>query len=147
MTTPAFTCLLCGARFSHGDRTCGSCPLARACDLVSCPRCGYSFPRTSRLVEAFRALGRWLKKRDPAPPSHVASLDRFPAGVEGEVVYVARQEPQQRVRLSNLGLVPGASVVLQQSCPAAVVQVGETTLALDPEIAAAIYVKRAGGDD
>ena len=60
------------------------------------------------------------------------------------MVYVARQEPQQRVRLSNLGLVPGASVVLQQRRPAAVVQVGETTLALDPEIAAAIYVRRAG---
>ena len=144
MTTPAFTCLLCGARFSHGGRTCGSCPLARACDLVSCPRCGHSFPRTSRLVEALRALGRWLRRKDAAPPSRVASLDRFPAGVEGEIVHVTAREPRQRVRLSNLGLVPGASVVLQQLRPAAVVHVGETTLALDPEIAAQIYVRRAG---
>ena len=53
-----FTCALCGASFVHAGRTCASCPLAAGCDVVACPRCGYQFPRTSRLVEWARALAR-----------------------------------------------------------------------------------------
>ena len=43
----------------------------------------------------------------------------------------------------NLGVVPGATICLQQSRPAAVIRIGETTLALDAEIAGEIYVSRA----
>jgi DtxR family Mn-dependent transcriptional regulator len=39
-------------------------------------------------------------------------------------------------------VVPGATVRLQQSSPAAVIRIGETTLAVDPAIAGEIYVKR-----
>ena len=46
-----FTCALCGARFTHGDRVCGACPLHAGCDLVRCPNCGYQFPRSSRLLD------------------------------------------------------------------------------------------------
>ena len=46
-----FTCALCQARFTHGDRVCGACPLHAGCELVRCPNCGYQFPRSSRLVE------------------------------------------------------------------------------------------------
>jgi hypothetical protein len=46
------------------------------------------------------------------------------------------------VRLASLGVVPGATVRLQQSHPAAVLCVAETTLALDPAIVADMYVKR-----
>ena len=47
------------------------------------------------------------------------------------------------MKLSSLGLVPGSVVRLQQTRPAAVVKVGETTLALDVSIATGIYVKPA----
>lgn len=50
-----FQCGLCGLRFSHGERACGSCALGAGCDLVRCPGCGYQFPRDSRLL-------RWLKR-------------------------------------------------------------------------------------
>jgi Fe2+ transport system protein FeoA len=43
-------------------------------------------------------------------------------------------------RLSNLGVVPGATVRLQQRKPAAVLRIGETTLALDLEAAGEIFV-------
>ena len=56
----------------------------------------------------------------------------------------SRREPGQLVKLSHLGVVPGAVVHLQQTRPAAVIRVGQTTLAVDPEIAAGIYVKRIG---
>jgi NMD protein affecting ribosome stability and mRNA decay len=46
-----FRCTLCGLSFTHGGQVCGACPLQAGCTLVSCPRCGYSFPRGSWLVE------------------------------------------------------------------------------------------------
>jgi hypothetical protein len=51
-----FSCSLCGTRFTHGGQACGGCPLNLGCDVVSCPRCGHSFPRTSRVVGWFRRL-------------------------------------------------------------------------------------------
>jgi DtxR family Mn-dependent transcriptional regulator len=74
----------------------------------------------------------------------VQPLDQLPVGREGRIVYIAPRAPERLLKLSNLGVVPGATVHLQQIRPAAVLRVGETTLALDPEIAAEIYVKRAG---
>ena len=72
----------------------------------------------------------------------VAPLDRLPVGQEGRIVYIAPREPDRLVRLAHLGVVPGATVRLQQSSPAAVIRIGETTLAVDPAIAGEIYVKR-----
>jgi DtxR family Mn-dependent transcriptional regulator len=52
------------------------------------------------------------------------------------------REPERLVRFSVLGIVPGAIIQLQQKSPAAVLRVHETTLAVDPDIAGEIYVKR-----
>ena len=51
-----FSCPLCGGRFTHGRQVCGACPLNAGCSLVSCPGCGYTFPRSSRIVD-------WLRRR------------------------------------------------------------------------------------
>lgn len=57
-----FHCALCGARFTHGDRVCGACPLVNGCQLVRCPSCGYQFPRESALVSGLQRLwARWSK--------------------------------------------------------------------------------------
>jgi DtxR family transcriptional regulator, Mn-dependent transcriptional regulator len=74
----------------------------------------------------------------------VQPLDRLAAGSRGRIVYITPSEPHQLARLSSLGIVPGATVVLQQKKPAVVLRVRETTLALDTAIASEIYVKRAG---
>ncbi len=68
-------------------------------------------------------------------------------GSLARVVYIVPKDVDRLRRLSGLGVVPGATVRLQQKSPAAVVRLGETTLALDPEIAGEIYVKkvRLGG--
>lgn len=52
----AFTCSLCGARFTHGEQVCGACPMSTKCDLVKCPNCGFQFPRESRIVAFARRL-------------------------------------------------------------------------------------------
>ncbi len=72
----------------------------------------------------------------------VQPLDRLAVGERGRIVYIVPREPDRLVRLSNLGILPGATVALQQRSPAAVIRVGETTLAMDPAIAGEIYVRR-----
>ncbi len=72
----------------------------------------------------------------------VQPLDQLAAGESARIVYIAPKHPDQLVRLSNLGVVPGAAVRLQQKRPATVIAIGETTLAVDSEITEDIYVKR-----
>ena len=47
-------------------------------------------------------------------------------------------------RLAALGVIPGSEIRLHQRSPAFVIEVGETTIALDPEIAGEIFVKALG---
>lgn len=72
----------------------------------------------------------------------VQPLDRLPAGAEGRIVYIVPRERERLARLTNLGIVPGARVRVQQKTPAFVLVLGETTLAVDPAIAGEIYVKK-----
>lgn len=63
-------------------------------------------------------------------------------GEEGRVVFIT---PKSRVRLDRLsafGLIPGSVVKLMQKRPSYVLEIGETTLALDEHIGREIYVKR-----
>jgi len=72
----------------------------------------------------------------------VQPLDRLAVGSTGRIVYIVPRDPELLTRLSSLGLVPSVCVRLQQTRPATVILIGETTLALDPSIASQIYVKR-----
>jgi DtxR family Mn-dependent transcriptional regulator len=45
-------------------------------------------------------------------------------------------------KLAALGVVPGSEVRLHQRSPAYVLDIGETTVAIDPEIASEIFLKR-----
>jgi len=72
----------------------------------------------------------------------VQPLDALGLGETGHIVYIAPREPERLVRLSSLGVVPGARVQLQQKSPAVVLRVGGTTLAMEPAVAREIYVKR-----
>ncbi len=45
-------------------------------------------------------------------------------------------------KLAALGVVPGSEVRLHQRAPAYVLDIGETTVAIDPEIASEIFLKR-----
>lgn len=137
MTERTLHCGLCGHAFVHGGEVCGSCPVAAGCDLVRCPRCGYQFPRTSRLVD-------WLTRLWRGQPDGGAEdgLDRAPAG-HPLVVRAVDLEPARRLRLAHLGLVKGATVVVEQRTPAVVVTVGGTTVALDAEVAREVHVEPA----
>jgi len=86
--------------------------------------------------------GACCRSLEERPRLLVQPLSAMPPGQDGRVVHVVPRDGQRLMRLSALGLVPGAHVHLQQKRPAVVVRVGETTLALEPDVAAEIYVKR-----
>ncbi len=73
-------------------------------------------------------------------------LPRLAPGQTARVAYLALPEPGLLHRLLALGLAPGAKVKLSQASPACVVQVGEAVLALEPELAEAIVVRRTPGE-
>ena len=71
----------------------------------------------------------------------VTGLPSLPIGAKGKIVFVAPRWADRMDRLAGLGVVPGTEVRLTQRAPSVVIEAGETTLALDPEVAAEIFVK------
>ena len=101
------------------------------------------------MLEALRRIlesRRGAKAVNP-PESRAAesgeSLATVPVGGEGRIVRVVSSNPRRLIRLANLGIVPGSLIRVEQQRPAAVVRIAETFLALDPAIAAEIYVRRS----
>ena len=72
----------------------------------------------------------------------VTGLPHFPLGETGRIVFIAPKFHDRMDRLAALGVVPGSEVRLHQRSPAFVLEIGETTVAIDPEIAGEIFVKR-----
>jgi DtxR family Mn-dependent transcriptional regulator len=75
----------------------------------------------------------------------VTGLEHFELGTPARIVFIAPRFHDRMDRLAALGVIPGSEIRLRQRAPSYVVEVGETTIALDPEIAREIYVKRAEG--
>jgi DtxR family Mn-dependent transcriptional regulator len=73
----------------------------------------------------------------------VTGLPSFDVGATGRIVFIAPKFHDRMDRLAALGVIPGSTIRLHQRSPSYVIEIGETTIALDPEIAGEIYVKRA----
>jgi DtxR family transcriptional regulator, Mn-dependent transcriptional regulator len=71
----------------------------------------------------------------------VTGLPAFELGAMGRIVFIAPKFHDRMDRLAALGVIPGSTLRLHQRSPSYVIEVGETTIALDPEIAGEIYVK------
>ncbi len=83
--------------------------------------------------------GRFTKEMKPL----VLPLEELGLGEQGRIVFIAPRSHQRLDRLSTLGIVPGSIVRMHQKNPSHVLQIGETTIALDKDIAKDIYVKKA----
>lgn len=70
----------------------------------------------------------------------VAPLSDGSIGADYRIVFIASRSHRRLDRLCALGVVPGAQLRLHQRLPAFMVQVGGTDIALEPEIAADIFV-------
>jgi DtxR family Mn-dependent transcriptional regulator len=73
--------------------------------------------------------------------SLVTGLRAFEIGATGRIVFIAPKYHDRMDRLAALGVIPGSTIRLHQRSPSYVIEIGETTIALDPEIAGEIYVK------
>ncbi len=73
----------------------------------------------------------------------VRALTDFEVGQTGRIVYIVPSDPSRLNRLNSIGINAGTEIKLLQKWPSVVVQVDETTVALDPDIAREIYVKKA----
>lgn len=134
-------CPMCGLEYVPGGAACqvSGCPMSfGGCHTHHCPRCGHSMPdedwsRLARLVR--RVFGRQAGPREtlaelqPGEAALVLHLDG-----EGDVL----------ASLTAQGIVPGARLTLIQRQPAFVVEVGETTLALERAVAEAVRVRAIG---
>ena len=74
----------------------------------------------------------------------VAPLSKMKSGTEGTVAYIASLHHHRLDKLAAFGLLPGVHIRLHQRQPSFVIQLGETTIAIDEETAADIYVRQGG---
>ena len=72
----------------------------------------------------------------------VLNITELSPGERGRVVFIAPKHHDRLNRLSSLGLVPGAVVKLHQKRPTYVLDIGETSIAIDEEIAKEVFVKK-----
>jgi len=71
----------------------------------------------------------------------VHALTGLDVGSEGRVTFIRSRAPERLNQLSALGLMPGMQVRLTQRHPTVVLQVAESTIALEHDVAHDIYVK------
>ena len=72
----------------------------------------------------------------------VLPLSELSSGEVGKIAYIVTRHHSRLDRLSAMGLLPGTVIKLHQRQPALVIQMGETQIALDEDVAVDIYVRR-----
>jgi DtxR family Mn-dependent transcriptional regulator len=72
----------------------------------------------------------------------VVRLPDFEVGQEGKIVFITPAEASRIGRLSSIGIIPGTIIRLLQRKPSIVLQMDETTIAIDPELAKEIFIKK-----
>ncbi len=73
----------------------------------------------------------------------VTRLSDAGLGDVNRIVFITPKSRKRLEKLSSLGIVPGSRLRLLQRNPSYVLQIGETTVAVDRDITDEIYVKRA----
>ena len=72
----------------------------------------------------------------------VTRLSDFEVGSRARIVFIIPSEAARLGRLSSIGIAPGSTIRLLQKMPSCVIQIDETTIAIDPAIAKEILVKK-----
>jgi Fe2+ transport system protein FeoA len=87
------------------------------------------------LTDAGRALAEDISRR-------LIPADQLQPGAGGRVAYVSARDYTRFQKLASLGFAPGVPLKLRQRFPSFVIQVEETEIALEAEIARDIFVWR-----
>ena len=85
--------------------------------------------------------GECCRREEKTLKPLVIPLSDLPVGEQGRIVFIRPRDQGHLQRLGSLGVLPGSSVLMQQKSPSLVIGAGETTIAIDEEIAREIYVK------
>lgn len=148
MTFDLIRCPVCGHAFQAEERNhCDGCPLAKGCQTICCPACGFVDvdPRRS-------TLGRWLgrgwwrrrsdraHKHDAAQPGAGLTLADVPPGCRARIASVDAAPVARRRQLRAYGLLVGDWIRVIQQTPVTVAVIERTELALESELAERIQV-------
>jgi DtxR family Mn-dependent transcriptional regulator len=87
--------------------------------------------------------GECCKKYKVEVEPVVTRLSEFEVGSKGRITFIVPAKPSRLSKLNSLGITAGSIIRLLQRNPSYVIQIDETTVAIDPEIAKEIYVKKA----
>ncbi len=128
-------CPLCGLDFT-GEECHSSCPMARGCAMIRCPRCDYEFVESGRLLDMLR---RWVR-RAPVSPAGDSLLD-LPVGATASIVNIESQSAARLSRLASYGIAAGSEVRLLARRPAVVLACGAASVALEDDVAREIHVR------
>ena len=71
----------------------------------------------------------------------VVPLSQLPDGARARVAFLVSRAPGRVSRLLPFGIAPGSELRLRQHAPAFVIEVGETTLALEASVAREVFVQ------
>lgn len=72
----------------------------------------------------------------------ISPLSELEVGEEGKIAYMTTQKHRRMQKLMAIGIIPGVPIKLIQSFPSFVLQVEETQIALDKELAEEIFIRR-----
>jgi Fe2+ transport system protein FeoA/predicted nucleic acid-binding Zn ribbon protein len=136
---PAIHCPLCGLEYVQGGETCREkgCPVAfGGCATRHCPRCGYTMPDEERSAAA-RFVRLLFRPRVRKAGSSLADL---PAGATATIDRL-EGDPALLARLTAQGLAPGVELHVLQRTPTHVVELGQTTVAVERRVAESILVR------
>ncbi len=86
--------------------------------------------------------GECCRKYSTSIEPLVVRLIDFEVGEKGRITYIVPTEPSRINRLNSIGIYAGSELKLLRKWPSVVLQVDETTVAVDPEIAKEIFIKR-----
>ena len=142
MAIDYLTCPMCGFEFERTDTLCAhGCPLGALCHLIRCPACEYEFPETPPAVSFVKRLFRRRLPTVTGLPPGVRTVAELRPGQKAKVLCLGSTVTDRHRTLTVYGLGSGAQITLVQQQPACVIQIGETELALDLDIARDILVQ------
>ena len=72
----------------------------------------------------------------------VTRLTDFEVSATGRITFIVPSDPNRISKLNSLGITAGSVIKFLQKRPSCVLQIDETTVAIDPEIAKEIYIKK-----
>jgi Fe2+ transport system protein FeoA len=82
----------------------------------------------------------FFRRARPSRPGSLTVID-LGTGQTATITGIESLDPARLVKLSSLGLMRGVRVRLVQTAPAVVIQIAETTVALDRDVARDILVE------